>query len=72
MPFYIISIKDNKLNVVVGKKLKDCDAEKVQNYLVNKLSREMIITKSLPKNIDKKNFKHTMRNGILEIMFSKN
>lgn len=66
-----VIVKGNELNISVGKKESECDDEKVQNYLVERLCREIIITKNLPKSLDTKNFKHSMRNGILEIIFSK-
>lgn len=66
-----VAVKGNELNISAGKKEAECDDGKVQNYLVEKLCREIIIKKTLPKFVDTKNFKHSMRNGVLEIMFSK-
>jgi HSP20 family molecular chaperone IbpA len=66
-----VVVKGNELSIKAGKKENECDDGKVQNYLVEKLCKEMIIRKSLPKSVDAKNFKHTMKNGILEVVFSK-
>ena len=66
-----VVVKGNELNVKAGKKESECDDGKVQNYLIDKLCREIVIKKTLPKFVDIKNFNHSMRNGVLEIMFSK-
>ncbi|MEK6914574.1 MAG: Hsp20/alpha crystallin family protein [Nanoarchaeota archaeon] len=65
-----VIIKGNELNIKAGKRESECEGE-VQNYLIEKLCRENIIKRTLPKFVNTKNFKHSMRNGILEIMFSK-
>ena len=65
-----VVVSGKELHITVGKKENICEEENVQGYLINKLCREVVIKKNLPKFINSKNFKHSMRNGILEIMFS--
>jgi len=43
----------------------------MQTYLSQKLRNKLIIRKELPKFINPKKFSHTLKNGILEIIFDK-
>ena len=45
--------------------------ENMQDYLHQKLKQGLFLKKQLPNFINTKNFSHTMRNGILEIIFIK-
>ncbi len=62
-----ISIKGRELEIIAKKR----KMEEVQNYLIQKLNEGLFIKKSLPNFIKTKNFKHTIKNGILEIVFIK-
>lgn len=64
-----VLVKGNELEIKAKK--KECDIEKVQDYLSQKLCRGVFIKKVLPKFIVPKNFKSTMHNCILEIKFIK-
>ena len=44
----------------------------IQEYLLQRLQQGMIIKKTLPSGISMKSFKHTFKNGILEVCFKKN
>ncbi len=44
----------------------------IQEYLLQRLQQGMIIKKTLPSGISVKSFKHTFKNGILEVCFKKN
>ncbi len=62
-----ISIKGRELEIIAKKRKMG----EVQNYLIQKLNEGLFIKKSLPNFIKTKNFKHTIKNGILEIVFIK-
>ena len=62
-----VSIKGRELEIVVKKK----SIGEIQNYLIEKLNNGLFIKKKLPDFIRTKNFKHTVKNGILEIVFIK-
>lgn len=64
-----VSVKGRDLEIKATK--KNCDIEKIQNYLSQKLCRGIFIKKILPNALETKGFKHTVRNGILEVVFSK-
>ncbi len=66
-----ISVKGNQFKVNVLKKENDCEKENVPEYLRKRLSDGLIIKKILPKFINTKNFKISMKNGVLEIIFAK-
>jgi len=66
-----VTIKGKDLEIRVAKNNESCYAEKAQEYLIQKLCQGIFIKKTLPKFIQPKGFKHTMKNGILEIIFSK-
>lgn len=61
---------DGKQLVILASK-KKCDADKIQNYLSQKLCRGIKIQKNLPKFVETKNFKYQIKNGVLEVVFNK-
>ncbi len=65
----IINVKGQELEIIARK--DNCDTEKIQDYLIKKLCNGIAIKKILPKFVSSKNFKYTIRNGILEVIFSK-
>lgn len=67
----VVLVKGNCLEVNIGKKDRVCDVENVQSYLTRKLCNGIKIRKTLPKSVNPKNFKYSVKNGILEIVFSK-
>jgi len=62
-----LEVKDKTLIVQVKKK-GEC---KMQDYLSKKLCRGETIKKTLAPYLDIKNFKHSIKNGILEVKFEK-
>ena len=62
-----ISIKSRELEIIAKKRKMG----EVQNYLIQKLNNGLFIKKNLPNFIKTKNFKHTIKNGVLEIIFVK-
>ena len=62
-----ISIKGRELEIIAKKR----GTSEVQNYLIQKLNDGLFIKKNLPNFIKIKNFKHTVKNGVLEIVFIK-
>ena len=62
-----ISIKGRELEIIVKKK----SIGEVQDYLIEKLNNRLFIKKRLSNFIKTKNFKHTLKNGVLEIVFMK-
>lgn len=62
-----ISIKGRELEIIAKKR----SVGEVQNYLMQKLNNGLFIKKNLPNFIKTKNFKHTVKNGVLEIVFVK-
>ena len=62
-----ISIKGRELEIIAKKR----SVGEVQNYLIQKLNDGFFIKKNLPNFIKTKNFKHTIKNGVLEIVFVK-
>ena len=62
-----ISIKGREREITAKKR----NVGEVQNYLIQKLSNGFFIKKNLPNFIKTKNFKHTVKNGVLEIVFIK-
>jgi HSP20 family protein len=63
----MVIVKNKELEIRAQKN----DREEVQTYLAPKLSKGFFIRKTLPKFINPKRFSHTMRNGILEVVFNK-
>ena len=63
----LVSVKDRELKIIAKKRSVD----EVQNYLTQKLNDGFFIEKNLPNFIKTKNFKHTVKNGVLEIVFIK-
>ena len=62
-----ISIKGRELEIIAKKR----GTSEVQNYLIQKLNDGLFIKKNLPNFIKTKNFKRTVKNGVLEIIFIK-
>ncbi|MBU0760787.1 MAG: Hsp20 family protein [Nanoarchaeota archaeon] len=62
-----IVVSNKELNIT-AKKIK---LEGIQSYLSKKLTRGVRIKKILPGFVNLKNFSHTMKNGVLEIVFNK-
>ena len=62
-----LEVKDKTLIVQVKKK-GEC---KMQDYLSKKLCRGETIKKTLAPYLDVKNFKHSIKNGVLEVKFEK-
>lgn len=62
-----IIIKGKELEITAKKSNK----EEIQDYLHQKLSQTLLIKKNLPDFINSKRFLHTLRNGVLEIIFDK-
>lgn len=74
--FELPGFSERDVSVIVkGKELEvsaqKSNGENIQDYLNQKLRQGFIIRKQLPNFVSTKNFKHTMRNGILEITFIK-
>ncbi len=67
----LVQIKGNQLEIKTKKNEEICDLQKVQSYLIQKLCKGIFIRKTLPKFINTKKFKYHLKNGVLEIMFSK-
>jgi len=65
----IVNVKGQELEIIARK--NNNDIEKVQDYLTEKLGDGIAIKKILPEFVSPKNFKYTIRNGILEVIFSK-
>lgn len=66
-----VVVKGNQLEIKTRKKEEICDIERVQPYLNQKLCQGIFIKKILPKFINSKKFKYTIKNGVLEVVFSK-
>jgi HSP20 family molecular chaperone IbpA len=62
-----IKVEGNELIVNTNKRT----TEKVQDYLFRKLERGLSFKKNLPRGIRKKNYKSSLKNGVLEIIFEK-
>ena len=62
-----ISIKGREFEIIAKRR----SVGEVQNYLIQKLNDGLLIKKNLPNFIKTKNFKHTIKNGVLEIVFIK-
>lgn len=74
--FELPGFNEKDVSVIVkGKDLEitaqKSNGESMQDYLHQKLRQGLHIKKQLPKFVSSKNFKHNMRNGILEITFIK-
>lgn len=66
-----VSVILNGKELSISVKKKQCDVDKMQNYLNKKFCKGMEIKKNLPKFISTKKFSHTMKNGILEVVFER-
>ena len=62
-----ISIRGRELEIIAKKR----SIGEIQNYLIQKLNDGFFIKKNLPNFIKTKNFKHTVKNGVFEIVFIK-
>jgi HSP20 family molecular chaperone IbpA len=62
-----VEVKDRVLEIIAKKSSR----EGVQDYLHQKLRRGVSLRRQLSSFINSKKFSHTMRNGVLEIMFEK-
>ncbi|MEX0920026.1 MAG: Hsp20/alpha crystallin family protein [Candidatus Pacearchaeota archaeon] len=62
-----VSVKGMDLEISAQKS----NEENVIDYLNQKLRSGMYIKKELPNIINQKKFSHTMRNGVLEVIFDK-
>jgi len=74
--FELPGFNEKDVSVIVKGKELEINAQKpngenMQDYLHQKLRQGLHIKKNLPNFVSSKNFKHSMRNGILEIMFTK-
>ena len=63
----VVAVKGKELEISA----KNRNIEDVQEYLMEKLQRGMFFKRTLPNFINAKKFSHTMRNGVLEIVFEK-
>lgn len=63
----VVMVKGKELEVSARKNNK----EEIQDYLTEKLRRGMAFRRNLPNSVNPKKFSHTMRNGVLEIIFEK-
>ena len=63
----IVSVKGKELEI----KAQKSSREDIQDYLAEKMHIGVFIRKNLPNFINPKNFSHTVKNGILEVAFSK-
>lgn len=74
--FELSGYSEEDVELIVNKKyieiiVRKKNFENIQDYLIKKLKKEVLIKKSLPDLVKIKNFKHTFKNGVLEIMFNK-
>ena len=66
--------KDVILNVIrndIEIKIQKKGDELIQNYLKGKLHEGIFFRRSLPKFVNTKKYKYSMKNGILEVVFEK-
>jgi HSP20 family molecular chaperone IbpA len=62
-----VDVSGNEISIAVKRKV----SESVADYLAQKLNRGVHLKKPLPKNLMKKKHSWTLKNGILEIQFTK-
>ncbi len=62
-----VIVKNEELEISAKKP----EEEKIQDYLHQKLKKGLNLRKKLPSFVKTKNYKSTMKNGVLEIMFMK-
>lgn len=62
-----VIVKGNTLEVHAQK----LNGEGIADYLNQKLKQGISFTKELPSFVNSKDFSHTMRNGVLEIVFGR-
>ena len=66
-----VKVKGSDLVIDCSKNSSACKSGNVQDYLSGKLCRGESIKKILPKFVNPKNFKKSMKNGVLELRFKK-
>lgn len=74
--FELLGFNEKDVSVIIkGKELEitaqKSNEENMQEYFNQKLRQGLVLKKQLPNFVSLKNFSHTMRNGILEIIFTK-
>ena len=62
-----VSVSDSIIKISA----KKSNTEDIKDYLAQKLSGGLQFKRSLPEYINTKKVSHTVRNGILEVMFDK-
>lgn len=62
-----INIKGRVLEITIKKK----DTEGIKEYLAQKLSTGIRMSRNLPESINTKDYDYTIKNGVLEIVFNK-
>jgi len=62
-----VMIKGKEIKIVA----KKAKTEDLRDYLSEKLRRGISIQKQLPNFVSTKGFSHTMKNGVLEVVFNK-
>ena len=62
-----ITITGRELTITAQKK----NGEQVQGYLRQKLAQGVTLTRTLPEFVSTKKFTHTMKHGILEVIFAR-
>ena len=62
-----VEVKGNKISVIAKKESPD----DMEDYLIEKLSGEINMSKTLPSFIKTKSHDYTFRNGVLEVSFPK-
>ncbi len=75
--FELSGYSEKDISVSVRERQLEINAKKqqvagIQEYLLQRLQQGMMIKKALPSGISVKSFKHTFKNGILEVCFKKN
>lgn len=63
----LVVVKGRELEI----RVRNISDEGMQDYLSEKLSSGVFFKKTLPDFINPKKFSHTVRNGILEVVFEK-
>lgn len=74
--FELSGYDENDVSVEIKGRVLEIHAQKsnregVQDYLHQKLRQGATLRKQLPASVNPKKFSHTMRNGVLEILFQK-
>ncbi|GEM_PF-949383 len=74
--FELPGFSEKDVSVIVNGRELEISAEKVngegiQDYLHQKLRQGLVIRRELPNFVSNKGFSHTIKNGVLEIVFNK-